>query len=907
METPARNPTLGVDFAAFKEDTAFQVWIGQMMKVGKLDDLLEILVQNGSAIGVTTLEQGLQHLADVSARHPFEFETARVTVSDFSGIAHTRPFLQLDRALNRPKKDLPSVMLWNIGRLTHEAVGGLWSGRYPLKEKLPIVEPAAQLDWLIKEEPRQLALFHKTSGQGILGNLLLELADCWRELAQKLRSPHWWENYAAVSHIEIERLQQFLKIVFGSALESLNQYEHGDAFARHAAFLGKMQWAAATVHAGFMGRQGIFRERLILPETYRLGSWRIDVLVVESISGSPLTEKQHAVVDRMARKKYASLSDIYHDLRTQFGPHVKIRIHEFKSSLGDNTSDPNHRIDPGDLANGPLKPHLDKVRTYVTLAELHQNLTDGNAALWGSGVFTHAGITYFWPEMLPVTYEFVMTPEEQQKVFESEIAVSFPDAIRAAAIRNRTNVLISHITNLVDPKPCLQTKLSSASGQNPDDTPLFPELNPSRRIRQVIENLRRFLDPQTRIVEILPSREGKRSEYVMHADALLRSIDANEITTGHFGEQGGNISCLMPDHNDEHPSMRVYLGRGYARCFVCEVYIPFAPSSVPAHVRTEKRTKVRKSKTEIGPDYAFEDFDVPQSHFDTMEVVQEILHQSFQRSDGEKYLREKRRIDPDLAHMNNAGFCTDTATRNVIEALGFDECLHFGLIGFSSKLYASEGLVPFLKRRGMTFEQIIRREKVNGREVTRFPYFILRNRVTFPLSFSPGKITNFYGRAVGDNCPKSARHRKLLIEYTGVPHGIFNPEALGRSKSYIPVCEGITDALVLKSLGYDAIALIGVTNLLAFETLRRSGNNFGVALDNDPAGSEATQNMMTWFRERNYPHKVFNFTEHFLCECPEAISYDDFGTWWQQSGHEHFKIDKPYEPDALSLPLHVRA
>lgn len=909
MALSTRVSTPDIDLTLFSDDEAFQAWMAWMIQTKRLDGALEILVQNESAPAVTSLEQGIQYLADVSRSNPFDPETARLAVSDFSGSSHTRPFLQLSRALNVQSKDPPSVLLWNIGRLTHEVVGGLWSGAYPQRERPPVSEHPAQLDLLIKLEPQQLPLFGSVRAGNKTSNLLVELADCWQELAAKLKYPHWWENYTAISYPEIQRLHGLLKAVFGPALEPLGEYECGDTFARHAAFLAKMQWATAAVHAGQIGRQGIFRERLILPESYRLGSWRIDILVVESVDRSPLTEKHYAIIERMARKKYASVADIYADLQAQLGAGVTVRIHELKSSLGDNTPNPNQRIDPQDLAGGPLESHLIKVKTYVTLAELHQNLTAGNP-LWGSGTFSDAHITYFSPETPPLTYRFHMTPEEQQQVFEEQIAVSFPGAIRAAAIRDRSNLLIGHIAGLIDRKPRMRARTGRGLAESPGDTPLFPEMHPSRRIRGVIEGLRRFLDPETRVIEVMPDRRKRCSDYVMHVDALLQGIEDKRIVADHFGEDGGNICCLMPGHDDHHPSMRIYLRRGYARCFVCNAYIPFVHGSVPAYIRIEPRTRIRKRHAHAAintVDYAFEDFEVPEIHFRTMGIVQSILQGSFQKSRGEQYLLHRRRIDPDLAYANGAGFCTDSAVHRLLDALDFDECVYYGLIGFSSVLNSSQGLAPLLKRRGMTSEQFVRRKRSRGKEMLCLPYFILKNRVTFPLSFAPGRITNFYGRAVWENCPKEWRHRKLLIEHTGVPHGIFNPEALEKSSSFVPVCEGIMDALALKHLGYDAVALIGVANLIAFETLRRYGRHYGIALDNDTAGSDATQGMITWFRERDYSHTIFNFTQRFLIECPEAITYDDFGSWWEQSGYENLRSSEQTLPSMTLEPLCVRA
>lgn len=896
MELLAPIPASNVDLEQFSGNPPFLAWLAAM-RTGDLERIILPLVQHGERVGVKTPQQALDHLAAVSEDSSPGKGVIGLAASDFKDSSSMgKELLKLDAALGVSHDAKPNPF-HEIGRKVHQIVYGLWTGKLIPSEIKQIYSPPVQLG--LFERPRQektrempeLLLFRdppvvdRPWTSGLLG----EVAECWQGLACRLGSQHWWEDYYNLSDHEIGQMHGLLRPIFGSALAPLYEYDRKDAYSRYISFLTMMILATAAIHTGRTGRRALMGEIPLLAKKYGLGAWRLDLLVVTEINGQPPTEEQMRIIDRMARQRYASVAHVLRVLRKLFGPYVRVRIDEVKSALGDHT-EWGQIIGVEQFTQSPLLPHEIQAKMYRIFAELGMHLMHGDAELWQEGdspFLEDPQLIYFSATQLPVTHHLHMNGVERQALFMREIVEKFRGAELKAMARSLNHVLVGHVVDVVnDGKNGHKPRSRNNQGQIPDDPVLFPEAQPHLLVREVIDRSRTYLD-QDHIIEI----KGDGS-YQMHVDVLLQKIETGDVQTGRFGEHdGGHISCLMPNHKERTPSMMVYLNRGHAHCFGCRTKIKFAPGSVPSHIRTQERKRLgRINKGQAVADYSFDDLNVPSEHFRIMELVQNVFRKSLRGSNGEKYLH-KRRIDLDLALSSGVGFSTNTSVQELIDTIGFDGCVHYGLIGFSPALNAAQGLCPLLKGHGMALREIVKEKKVKGQTITTFPYWILGYRVTFPLSYGQSLITNFYGRSILPNCPSHLKHRKLLVAHTGVPHGMYPSEILNSPSSLVVVCEGVFDARTLIQCGYSAVAVIGVENFLILEAILKSGKTeIGIALDNDKAGREATEATLQWIAGRGYPVHAFNFTADFIAKNPAAGEHDDYGTWWVESGYRDFNL-----------------
>jgi len=117
----------------------------------------------------------------------------------------------------------------------------------------------------------------------------------------------------------------------------------------------------------------------------------------------------------------------------------------------------------------------------------------------------------------------------------------------------------------------------------------------------------------------------------------------------------------------------------------------------------------------------------------------------------------------------------------------------------------------------------------NGAPVRDYPY----GRLVFPHLGPQCQLLNLYGRALGDQAPKSLRH-----DHLPGPKGYFNFPAL-LSDEPVYICEGPFDALSLMAArpSVRAVAIFGVNGWRDIWANRPK--EFIFALDSDSAGQKA--------------------------------------------------------------------
>jgi DNA primase len=140
-----------------------------------------------------------------------------------------------------------------------------------------------------------------------------------------------------------------------------------------------------------------------------------------------------------------------------------------------------------------------------------------------------------------------------------------------------------------------------------------------------------------------------------------------------------------------------------------------------------------------------------------------------------------------------------------------------------------------------------------------------KHKVVIPFYYGD-KIVFLHARNIDGTHPK-------YLNLIDIPKPIFNLEKLSRldkgDKVYI--CEGVFDAMRLTQAGYTAVAILGVTDFKADEVEAFKPFKVVLALDNDEAGKEMTQQIAKMFllngkavSIKELPEGIKDITDFFL-------------------------------------------
>lgn len=140
-----------------------------------------------------------------------------------------------------------------------------------------------------------------------------------------------------------------------------------------------------------------------------------------------------------------------------------------------------------------------------------------------------------------------------------------------------------------------------------------------------------------------------------------------------------------------------------------------------------------------------------------------------------------------------------------------------------------------------------------------------KHKVVIPF-YERGKVVFLQGRNLDGIHPKY-----LNLAKDGKP--MFNTEALEsiHEGDKVYLCEGVFDAMRLSQEGYNAVAILGVTDFTEEKVKQFKRANVVLALDNDEAGREMTQTIAKLFyftgktvRIKQLPEGVKDITDYFL-------------------------------------------
>jgi DNA primase len=182
---------------------------------------------------------------------------------------------------------------------------------------------------------------------------------------------------------------------------------------------------------------------------------------------------------------------------------------------------------------------------------------------------------------------------------------------------------------------------------------------------------------------------------------------------------------------------------------------------------------------------------------------------------------------PALAYLQKRGLTPDTVE-------------NFGL-GYAPDSY--EATLTYLRSKGYTNEELSQAGMVNERDSGGI-YDKFRNRITFPIRDSAGKMAGFGARILNpEDQPKFLNSpQTALFDKSHLLYGLDQARKAIRAKDQVVIVEGYLDVIVLHQAGYtNTVSPMGTAlNEDQLRYLKKFTRRIVLALDADAAGEKAT-------------------------------------------------------------------
>ena len=306
-------------------------------------------------------------------------------------------------------------------------------------------------------------------------------------------------------------------------------------------------------------------------------------------------------------------------------------------------------------------------------------------------------------------------------------------------------------------------------------------------------------------------------------DDLVAATDIVEIIEHYvpLKRAGKEFKACCPFHEERTPSFTVVPDKQFFHCFGCGAHgtavgflMDYANLDFVEAVEELARRAGREVPREVGGDHGPRDDLEP--IFDTLERANAYFRHQLRRhpqaSRAVEYLKG-RGLSGKIASEFQLGFAPP-GWDGILRELGADEPARAALIR-AGLLIAGDG----------------------GR-----PYDRFRDRITFPIHDSRGRVAGFGARIIDSGEPKYLNSPETPVFHKGRElYGLWRARRAGRSPTRLLVVEGYMDVVALAQSGIDyAVATLGTA---ATEThiqrLFRAVTDIVFGFDGDEAGRRA--------------------------------------------------------------------
>lgn len=311
-------------------------------------------------------------------------------------------------------------------------------------------------------------------------------------------------------------------------------------------------------------------------------------------------------------------------------------------------------------------------------------------------------------------------------------------------------------------------------------------------------------------------------------DDLLGRSDIAEVVGSRLKlkKTGKNYSALCPFHNEKSPSFSVSPDKQFYYCFGCGAG-GNAISFLMDYERLDFPQAVEELARQVG-------VDVPRE----------------ERTDQRGSKRQPRQDSPLYALLEQAAaFYRQQLRHHPQRQRAVNYLKGRGLTGQIAKLYdigfappGWDNLMNHLSRDSTEQKALIEAGLLvenpdSGKRYDRF-----RDRITFPIRDSRGRVIGFGGRVLGDDKPKYLNSPETPVFHKGRElYGLFEAKRQHRQLDDILVVEGYMDVIALAQHGIgNAVATLGTaTSEEHLRRLFRVVNSVVFCFDGDNAGRQA--------------------------------------------------------------------
>lgn len=899
--------------------THFFAWIRDTKNSGALEQILFVIKQREG------INDDLEALKFIYRNVEKELGHISIVSGDFQK-KPPAAVGRLRRKVSREKlkNEVSSSLYWKLGLLGHQAFQSFLTSReFRLINGSTFGEPKDRQMFLEFEErepqlfeARDISFIPKGAPFGLKEELskwedlnwglpLLfpeqiedkqrgEIFSLWQELGKFVSTPgQWIKNFQEADRL-FKELAWLLTPIFRPFLWKMLVLPEDDLKWRYLKILTTLTWANIAISCS-----NSFHAVSEIPLLSRGDpSRRVDVL---QFSGVNIRDLYNIKLLKSGNGK-PTLGKILNQIQDN-----PPRVLELKFAVGDA---PLGEI-LSDQDGLPLGPHVDQVQYYESFSPVDLWLANGGKGQidWSLGV-SGSSIVYCLPfsEGL-VVVNSQMAPKAKMSYCEN-LADGLPYAEVQAFIRHTSNV----VNQLIE-KGLKRTKtlfLPQEKSQLLLDFPLrqglFSFISEKKGVKDLLAEARtngvhQYADEHG-VIEIV-NWVDREPVYVLDLEKLSPLIKSGQVKIGYFSSRGGHIQCLI--HNDPSPSMYLYMDEGVFHCFGCGAHgrLKGTTFSVNGASIAVNHSGVYRPKS-------IEEVEVPPGHHFVMALANRLLWENFKRSAGERYIRDERLLNPDVAHNLGIGFGDDKVAIRILEKLSydslsdspkerilvaFDKMVAYGFVSFFESEIIRGRFVSLLKsvliKAGLALDDIVKEigEK-DDKPVFRVPYFTLTNRITAPTGFGEGfgeegfgegeVIYSLYGRAVG----KARKHHKLTFRQQGIPQGGFRVRlARDPTVKELFITEGVIDALSLDEMGYPALALIGADNITLINSIAElfKGDKIFIAMDFDQktqTGQKNTIKIASRLESQGFKGEIIDFTCEFINQHPDFVEAGkDFNDW----------------------------
>ena len=308
-------------------------------------------------------------------------------------------------------------------------------------------------------------------------------------------------------------------------------------------------------------------------------------------------------------------------------------------------------------------------------------------------------------------------------------------------------------------------------------------------------------------------------------DQVRLAVDIVEVVGNHVAltQRGKNFVGLCPFHDDSTPSFNVSQDKQIYKCFACG-----AGGNVFTFLRDLENISFIESVRQLAdragialPDARPEDPE-QQRVFDQLYRANELAVKYFHHM-----LTQDKRASGAMAYLKDRGI-----TRDIIDAFA---------IGYAPDRW--DGFLRVATRRGFSPQILERAGLVSPNQKGSGFYDRFRNRITFPIHATTGRVVAFGARALDPNAqakylnsPETPVYNKSATLY-----GLWRDRDAIRKAGIALVVEGYTDLIALAQYGIEnAVASSGTALTVDHaRLLRRYAPKTILVFDGDAAGTTA--------------------------------------------------------------------